>query len=101
MEDFQVRRHFVQGIYENLTRHSDWRHDRGSELLRIFYTDFDIMPGREFEEALPLDGVPAGFSFQFVDDPGDATLVTRTECFDWPKEGRQNCDMVRLCSASG
>ena len=63
VEDLRVRRHFVQGILEILTKLGDWRPDRGCEPLHMFYTDFDIMPDHEFEEVLPLDGVPAGFNF--------------------------------------
>ena len=90
-----MRRHFVQGILEILTKLGDWRPDRCCEPLRMFYTDFDIMPDHEFEEVLPLDGVPAGLNFQSVDDPDHTTLVTRMEFQDWLTEGRQNCDMAQ------
>ena len=95
VEDLRVRRHFVQGILEILTKLGDWRPDRGCEPLHMFYTDFDIMPDHEFEEVLPLDGVPAGLNFQSVDDPDHTTLVTRMEFQDWLTEGRQNCDMAQ------
>ena len=45
VEDLRVRRHFVQGILEILTKLGDWRPDRCCEPLRMFYTDFDIFSG--------------------------------------------------------
>ncbi len=77
VEDLQVRRDLIKRLLKLFTTEAEWRPNRGTEPMHMYYTGFDWMKDAEIDEMFDgEDGVPDDLNFQDIDEHPDAASVS-------------------------